>query len=63
MIGFLYSVISYAGFLAVFTYFAWFSAGAFVPRSVNYMRCQASTPKFLPIGAPVPPRSTEQGAA
>ena len=35
MFGFIYSLLSYLGFLAVFCYFAWFSAGVGVPRSVD----------------------------
>lgn len=35
MFGFIYSLLSYAGFLAVFTYFALFSAGILVPRHVD----------------------------
>lgn len=35
MFGLIYSIFSYGAFLAVFTYFAWFSAGVVVPRSVD----------------------------
>ena len=35
MLGFIYSLASYAGFLAAFTYFAWFSDGVGVPRHVD----------------------------
>jgi methanethiol S-methyltransferase len=35
MIGLIYSLCSYVGFLAVFSYFAWFSDGAFVPKHVD----------------------------
>jgi protein-S-isoprenylcysteine O-methyltransferase Ste14 len=35
MFGFLYSLLSYVGFLAIFSYFAWFSDGIGVPRSVD----------------------------
>jgi protein-S-isoprenylcysteine O-methyltransferase Ste14 len=35
MFGFIFSVVSYLGFLAVFTYFAWFSDGVFVPKHVD----------------------------
>jgi methanethiol S-methyltransferase len=35
MIGFIYSVVSYVGFLAAFTYFAWFSDGVGVPKTVD----------------------------
>jgi methanethiol S-methyltransferase len=35
MFGFIYSLASYLGFLAVFTYFAWFSDGVGVPKTVD----------------------------
>ncbi len=35
MLGFIYSIASYLGFLAVFAYFACFTAGAFVPKTVD----------------------------
>ena len=35
MLGFIYSVVSYLGFLAVFTYFAAFSDGVLVPKHVD----------------------------
>lgn len=35
MFGFIYSIGSYLGFLGIFTYFAWFSAGVFVPKHVD----------------------------
>jgi methanethiol S-methyltransferase len=35
MLGFIYSIASYLGFLVTFVYFALFSAGALVPKSVD----------------------------
>jgi methanethiol S-methyltransferase len=35
MLGFIYSVVSYLAFLATFVYFAWFSDGLGVPRTVD----------------------------
>ncbi|MES1187246.1 MAG: NnrU family protein [Myxococcales bacterium] len=35
MLGFIYSVASYLGFLATFVYFAWFSAGVAATKTVN----------------------------
>jgi protein-S-isoprenylcysteine O-methyltransferase Ste14 len=35
MLGFIYSLVVYAGFLVIFNYFALFSAGVFVPKGVD----------------------------
>jgi methanethiol S-methyltransferase len=35
MFGLIYAVVSYLGFLGVFTYFAWFSDGVWVPKHVD----------------------------
>ena len=35
MLGFIYSVASYVGFLATFVYLTWFSAGVGVPKTVD----------------------------
>ncbi len=43
MLGFIYSVASYLAFLGVFVYFAWFSDGIGVPRTVDNAPAAALT--------------------